>query len=236
MKRKLTILLAVMMLLALLLSACQKTATAVPLMTDPNEILKKSFETTKTMKSAKVAIDISVSAQGLNMVFTGEGAVKMPDQSYMKMKVMGQEYEMLMLSKDEVYVRTAADKPFTKVDSSQMNQVGTNPDFLSQQVKMLELYENPKLIGVEKLDGVDTYHISFTMDLQKVMNMTGQQLPPEAKDMKGNAEAEAWITTADLYQVKSVIKMDYVFQSVAAKLEMTMTMKDINQPVDLPKP
>jgi hypothetical protein len=110
-----------------------------------------------------------------------------------------------------------------------------NPDFFGQQEAMLSLYQNPTLLGVETVDGVETYHIAFTMDLQQVLNLTGAQTP-ELQDMSGTARGEVWIGIEDLLTRKSVISMDYLFQGIQAVMDMTMLIKDINKPVDIPKP
>jgi len=234
MKRNLFALFSILVVLALALSACQPAAP-IEKLSDPNEILKRSAEAAQEMKSAKMDFTIAITTGGMNLSFKGEGVVKMPDQSYVKMNMMGQNYETLMISKDEMYVRVSSDGPWTKMDISSAAQPGMNPDFFGQQEAMLSLYQNPTLLGVETVDGVEAYHIAFTMDLQQVLNVTAAQTP-ELQDMSGTARGEVWIGVADLLTRKSVISMDYLFQGIQAVMDMTMQIKDINKPVDIPKP
>ncbi len=234
MKRTVLSIISTVILLALLLAACQ-TAAPVERLSDPVEILKRSAEAAQNMKSAKMDFTIAISSGGMNISFKGEGVVKTPDQSYVKMNMMGQNYETLMINKDEMYVRLSSNDPWTKMDLSNAAQPGMNPDFFGQQEAMISLYQNPTLMGVETVEGEETYHITFTMDLQQVLNLTGAQ-SPETQEMTGTAKGEVWIGVADLLMRKSVITMDYLFKGVQAVMDMTMVMKDFNKPVDIPKP
>jgi outer membrane lipoprotein-sorting protein len=231
MKRTLSTLLMLIVIVGLLLSAC---TVAPEKELTPQEIMTKAVEATKNLKSASMDYTINMVVVATTMKFTGTGVVKNPDQAYVKMSFGGQPFEMLMVAKNKLYVRTDPNGSWAPMKSSTTTQVGMNPNLFSQQLQLVAQFQDPNLVGSEKVNDVDCWHISYTMDLVKAMTVLAGSTMSTIDN--GKANGDVWIGKRDFVVYKSELKTKYVFNKMASDLDLVMTMKDINKSVNIPTP
>ncbi len=93
-------------------------------------------------------------------------------------------------------------------------------------VEMLGFYEGPALMGQEKANGVDCYHLQFAVTFE----------PGWLGLFSGGGTGEAWISTKDLSLVKAVYAVEYEGARESGSMNLTFELSDLDQPVTIEPP
>lgn len=231
MNRKVLSTASILVILMLLLIACQPLT--------PDQILSQSRLKMKDVKSMALAMEVRLTSQNKKVTITGMGMAKLPDQSYMRMSAEGEEIELIAQPQDKFFMKgnTTQGKwaPLTK---QQVNEgTGVSLNVLEVQTLLAELYAAPVLVDEEKIDNVNCYHMVFSINSQKYL----EQLMPSAisngVDPKTTTvEGELWIGKDDLLMRK--IRVDLVMQikQQPAGSVTTFVNSKFNEAVEIPKP
>lgn len=212
-----------------------------PIELTANELLTRSSEAIKDVKTLYIKITITSGSGGISIEINGEGVVEQPDKSYIEMNVFGQTIEMLMLSETEVYIKQPGSTNWEQVSLDQLNQVGglsqvggLNIDVI-QQLGVIDFANNTNLGNAETIDGVDSYHITFNIDMEKYLSQLGEfGTQIDVNTAKGTGEL--WVGKVDYLPRKFLFNLDASIQGVTINASTLLTLSKFNQPVDIPSP
>jgi outer membrane lipoprotein-sorting protein len=236
-------------LLALLLASCNAipsllstptalpTATPTPAPTTPPssavDILAQATAAMEQVESMLFTYTVKVDAAGQAMTTDGQGAFQKPDQMYMKLSVLGQNIEMLMLGPDKFYVKMPGSDKFSLAPTALSGLSGA-PDILAQ-LKVGDFASTTTLEGEEILDGVPTNVVSFDMDVAKYLQ-TDQANASVFDPAKTTGKGKIWIGKEDglIYKLALEMNMDVADNPVTMQTEMLFS--NFNEPVDMPQP
>jgi outer membrane lipoprotein-sorting protein len=232
MKKTLWSLIALLTVFSLLLAGCN--SSKVPTMS-AQEILEKSQQEMANISSAQVKLVMDMTASGVQLSLNAEGAVEPPDKAYMKMSIMGQTIETLMLGPTEAYLNTGTG--WEPVPASELGSSGMNTNLVTQQSELLNYLKNLAYKSTEQVGGVDCYQLTFDLDLSEALKLAmTQDITGVLGEISGTASGEMWVGTNDFYMRKLVLKMSFELQAQKVDVTMTMEMLNFNQPVTFPSP
>ena len=251
MNRKWMINLAIGLMVLVLLAACNAaqpalpTATTAPtatpeptatpqLPTTVESILAQSAEAMKQVQSMQFTYTTTVEAAGQTIKTDGQGLFKQPDQMYMKLNVMSQTIEMLMLGPGQVYIKMPGSDKFTLRTPGTAGQEASAPDIMAQ-TDIAKFANGLTLEGEEILAGVPAYVISYTMDVGKYFAVD----PSNAAifdPTKTTGEGKIWIDkeTGRILKMEMNLGMELVGNKIGTVTEISFT--NFNEPVEIPQP
>jgi hypothetical protein len=231
MNRKALSIASILVILTVLLSACQ------PLTAD--QIVSQSRLKMKDVKSMALAMEVSLTSQTQKVTVTGSGVAKLPDQSYMKMSAQGQDIELIAQPQDKFFMKgdTTQGKwiPLTK---TQVNErTGVNLNVLEVQTLLAGLYAAPVLVNEEKIDNTDCYHLVFSINSQKYLEQLLPAAIPNGVDPKTTTvEGELWIGKDDLLMRKVRVDLTMQVKQQPASTVTILTNSKFNEAVEIPRP
>jgi len=244
----------------------KKSTSDIQLPSDPVEALKEINKTGQTLTSAHFAMDVvmDMDAEGLNvkLEMDAEGDVEMkgptPADANMSMKMdmsmLGQEIKMELVALNGEFWMREGEGSWQKVPAEQANLTGGLGGDPAAALRYLENAENVKKLGDEKVDDVDCYRFSFTMDADALgtpemlgqLTGTGVMTAEQAQKMLETAVVEGvvWVGKTDLYPRRQTMGMTFDISGlpglgdVTVKYDMQIDIKfsQINQPVTITAP
>jgi hypothetical protein len=208
------------------------TPTAVPLASE--DILDQAAAAMEQVDSMLFTYAVKVEAAGQAMTTEGQGAFQKPDQMYMKLSILGQEIEMLMLGPDQLYVKMPGADKFTQAPPEMTALGGSAPNIMGQ-LKVGDFARTSTLEGEETLDGVPTYIVSFDMDIAKYLQ-TDLANASIFDPSKTTGKGKIWIGKTDGLIYKMALEMNMAVAENPVTMQTEMLFSDFNQPVDMPQP
>jgi outer membrane lipoprotein-sorting protein len=207
------------------------TPTAVPLAVE--DVLDQAAAAMEQVESMRFNYTVKVDAAGQSMTTEGEGAFQKPDQMYMKLKILGQQIEMLTLGPNQVYVKMPGSDQYTQAPVG-LAAMGGAPDIMGQ-LKVGDFASTTTLEGEDTLDGAPVNVVSFDMDVAKYLQ-TDQGNAAIFNPAKTTGKGKIWIGKDDglIYKMALEMTMDVADNPVAMQTEMLFS--DFNEPVDMPQP
>jgi hypothetical protein len=221
----------------------------------PEELLRGAFKGSDVDSSAFTA-QLSISVQGqrgsldLSGAFEQGAANDVPEfEVSAKVSAPGQHVEGGFVSLgDEAYFTQGKagwrvpDEVWNPVVEAATKSADPQPQSLPLSVDPQRWVRSVDSEGTETVDGVETTHVSATLDPERVVQdmldavrATGQQVPDAgavAKAVKGG-EFEAWIGTDD--GVVRRLNVDLAF-AAAGELSLDLELSGVNQPQDIEAP
>jgi hypothetical protein len=207
-------------------------------------LLEQSSEAQQSVESFRGRMDSDITMTGMSMSMKVEYAFRTPDEVYMDMQTGPLSSEMVMTegrifmkATDEDWEETPAEDvlPFDPQSLMEMANV-TEPD--------LELLENVKIDEGEVIDGVDTVHISFEIDVEKAMAQASDILgggfsdllgeTGEMYEFSGNLPMDVWLGEDDKLPRRMAFQMEGTFLGEDYGMKTTMDFFDYGEPVDIP--
>jgi len=218
-------------LIVLVLAACSpKELTA-------QEIVQKMADNSKNLKTGHMEMTLTLSALGQSLSGSSSGVFENPDKSHISMDLLGSHVEVLVLSPTEIYQRASSTDTWQKAPENATGQFGGITDISRNPEKLLPLYQNLQLLGKETVDGTECYHLSFELDLLKVMETMGVNMESMAgASYKELGKVENWVGTKDFFVRKVSQKFTLVAEGQEVDVESVTTISQINQPVEIPTP
>jgi hypothetical protein len=185
----------------------------------PREIMDGSVERMSGVTSAHFVFDKEVVG---SYTMSGEGVLVLPDRAHFEG----------VLSYDEVPVETiviGATGYWADESLSSGWSMGPIAPFASNPARWVELlgfYEYPTLMGQEKVDGVDCYHLQFAVAFE----------PGWLGLFNGGGTGEAWISTEDLSLVKAVYAVEYEGARESDSMKLSFELSNLDEPVTIEPP
>jgi len=221
----------------------------------PEELLQSAFKGGEIDSSAFSAqVSLSVQGQRGSLDLSGafeQGAANDVPQFELDAKVgaAGERVEGGFVSLGEEAYFTQGDagwrvpeELWSSVVEAAANGAGAQPQSIPLPVDPQSWVRSVESEGTETIDGVETTHVSATLDPERVvrdtlaaLRATGQQVPGAgaiAKVVK-SAELDAWVGTDD--RVVRRLNVDVVFAR-AGELSLDLELSGVNQPQDIEAP
>jgi hypothetical protein len=180
-----------LLLLLVGLVACAPTLPDLP----PNEIITRAGQAMLNVRSMHFKIDISGAPVYLNrttglQLRSAEGDFARPDRMGVHLKVIvavaAAELDMIAIG-DEQYLTSVLTGKWEVLPP----EFGFNPAVMFDPKVGLEQVlkggiDDAQLVGVEAIDGVDTYHVTGSLDGARVQGMSGGLIGT------GRVKVEVW--------------------------------------------
>ena len=195
--------------------------TETPFDTDlsAEEIMAQSAKAMRRVTSARI---IFYQEDVGNYTASGEGVVTMPDRVHMERMSSYDEaaVETIVIGSTGYWVDEAISSGW---NSGPVAPFASNP---ARWVELLRFYSNPTLLAEERINGVDCYHLDFTVNLE----------PGWLGLFSGEGSGEAWISKADLSLVKAAYDLQYEGARESATMHLTFELSELNDPVTIVAP
>ena len=226
------------LVIAGLLTACGSEMATRPAVgageIDPRPAIRQAVEQLLALKSASFSLEhlegSTVLVPGVLMTKVS-GVVSIPDRFSVTVEAESQFPKSYI----EISIITIGETAYmTGIFSGRWNQVSAAalPFNLSGLGKTLadivEAVQNPRVIGEERLNGVDTLHIDgeiASQDLAKLVPGAGEGFP---------VGLEVWLEPNGL--LRQVLIVGRVVPTDALNTVRRLTLDDINQPVEINPP
>jgi len=92
-------------------------------------------------------------------------------------------------------------------------------------VSLSQHYANPTWLGDATINGIDCYHLQFTVDLDSLADL-----------IEGRGAGEAWIAKVDYALVKAIYDLQYQSYRYGGNMKLTLELSRLNQPVSIIAP
>ena len=199
------------------------------------EILNKSSEAMKSVKTLSLQLTVTSGSSGISIEIKGEGVIEQPDKAYLKMDYAGQTIEVLTLSKTESYIKQYGSTTWEPIAAEQLNQLGgINIDVL-QQLGIASFADDIFLAGSETIEGVNCYHLTFSVDMAKYLAQLGEA-GAQIDVNKSEGSGEFWIDKEGFLMRKFLFNFDAAVQGVTVNASTVIMMSMYNEPVEIPSP
>jgi len=199
------------------------------------EVLNKTTDAMQAIKTMSMVMKVTSGGGGVSVEINGEGVIEMPDRAYIKMDLAGQSIEILTLSKTETYVKQPGSTKWEPGSADQLGLIGNMNVDVIQQLGITGFANDIKLAGDENVEGVNCYHITFSLDMTKYLAQlgdAGSQL--DAATAKGSGEL--WVGTDDFLTRKFLFNLEASSQGVTINVSTLLTLNKFNEPVEIPSP
>jgi hypothetical protein len=210
------------------------TPQPTPITQEVEDILSASAAAMQQVNSMQFTIETTVEAVGQSITSTGQGALQNPDNLYMKLDILGNTVEFLILGAEGSYIKLPGATEFTEMTQNDIATLGEPPD-IKAQMDMGKFASRSSLQGEETLNGIPTYVISFDLDMPRYLADN-----PDSSGMLDAANASGvgkmWIGKDDdlLYQMTMEIKS--ASETLPVGITNTFTFFGFNEPVEIPQP
>jgi len=195
------------------------TATTGEMALSPEEIMRRSAETMRGVTSAHIVF--SQEDVG-NYTAWGEGVMALPDRAHIE-KVSSYDQapvETIVIGSTGYWVDESVSGGW---NSGPIAPFASNP---ARWIELLQFYDNPKLLGEEKINGVDCYHLEFAVNLE----------PGWLGLFSGGGTGEAWISQGDFSLVKAIYDLQYEGARESGTVHLTLELSELNEPVFIEAP
>lgn len=203
------------------------------------DLMDKASQTMKTVKSMHIKM---VVMSGTEQSLVGEGDVEPPDKVRLTMDMGSLGSSEIVLVGQDTYMKLGTTESYTQLPASMnplagMGSIG-DPGALQS---FAQVADSADIVGDEKIDGIDTTHITFSYDLDKAMQAASSMgvAAPTPAQSQGKAKGEAWIEkdTNFIHQIKFVTAAAASATAGApatGESTVTITYSKFNEPVSPP--
>jgi hypothetical protein len=183
------------------------------------EIMKRSAETMSGVATAHI---IFAQEQVGEYTASGEGVVALPDRAHI-VKISSYDEEavdMIVIGATGYWVDESVSGGW---NLGPIAPFASNP---ARWVELAQFYSSPALLGQDKVNGVDCYHLEFPVDLE----------PGWLGLFSGGGTGEAWISEADLSLIKATYDLEYEGARESGRMLLTLELSELNEPVTIEAP
>ena len=212
------------------------TATPQPTPTSQGVegILSASSAAMQQVNSMQFTFETTVEAVGQTITTTGEGAMQNPDTVYMKLDILGNTVEFLMLGDQGSYIKLPGATDFTQMTQDDVATLGEPPD-IKAQMDLSKFASQSSLQGEEDLNGVPTYVISFDLDMPRYL--AGNPDSSGFLDAANTTgQGKMWIGKEDNLLYQMTMEMQSASETLPVGITNTFTFFGFNEPVEIPQP
>jgi hypothetical protein len=164
----------------------------------------------------------------------GDGVAERPDKVYIKLSFLFQNYEILSLGADEVYVKQLGSNTWVRTSEE---QIDLPTSLLSKAFSLLEVRDSaidPKLAGIEEVNGVTCQQVTLGIDLPLFFAKHAPIASSQIDLVASRARGELWIGVDDFRIHKLYIEMEIVSDGETIPVNATIEFSRFNEPVVFP--
>lgn len=207
------------------------TPTPAPSPTPPaaDKLLAMNQEVMSALKTSHIEmlVTIAVGEQSMEMVL--DGLIESPQKSYFDLETGGQTIEVLTLDAEHAYTRLPGSDVWTRADTT---DAGVN---YQPQLTPLEVAKSAVVEREETLDGVDTYVVSYQIDIASFLEAV-PSFAQLVEPLQSTGEGKTWIGKDDFLTRKFEMNMTMNVAGQKFSYAYEGTVSDFDQPVLIPEP
>jgi hypothetical protein len=170
----------------------------------------------------------------LPITLKGDGVAERPDKVYIKLSFIFQNYEILSLGNDEVYIKTLGSNTWERTSAEQMD---LPTSLLSNAFSLLEVSDfaiDPILAGIEEVNGVSCQKITLGIDLPLFLAKNAPIASSQIDLVASRARGSLWIGMDDYRIYKLYIEIEIVSNGETIPVNATIEFSRYNEPVVFP--
>lgn len=209
--------------------AATSTPTPAPAPLTGDELLAMNQAAMAALKTAHIEmlVTIAVGAQSMEMSIGGD--IESPQKSYFEVESGGQTIQVATLDDEHAYTRPLKSDIWTEADTT---DAGVN---YQPQLTPFEVAKSAVLEGEETLDGVETYVVSYQIDVVKFLAAVpsfAQMINP----LQSTGDGKTWIGQDDSLTRKFEMKVILDFSGQKLNYQYEGTVSGHDEPVLIPDP
>ena len=195
------------------------TSTALPptATLTADEIMSRSAENMSGVTSAHITFEQQVLGE---FTRTGRGDVMLPDRA---------QFERADDGKEPVEFIIIGNRGYWTDDSIPSGWNGGPVRFFTsnpaQWVPLSQYYSSPTRLADDTINGIDCYHLQFTVNLD-----------PAKTTVSGAGTGEAWIAKVDYSLLKAIYDLQYQSFRDSGSMKLTLELSQLNKPVSIVPP
>lgn len=207
-------------------------------------LLEQAFRAHRGVETVRARMDMEMKAAGEPMSMRAEYAFRLPGDLYGKMEIESMSFEMVMTE----------GRLFMKFAGSQWVEIAFGsvlPFDIESMMSMAataetdwDLYENLQMHEGEVIDGVETVHVSYEMDMEKGIAQASDILGEDfseliaqaggSADVSGRMRMDVWLDEDDKLPRRMESHMDGSLADDDSGMTMTIHYFGHGEPVDIP--
>ena len=195
----------------------QPTPTNTTVTLTADEILSRSAEKMSGVTSAHIIFEQQVLG-----VFTrtGRGDVMLPARAQFEGADDGKEHvEFIIIGARGYWRDDAAPGGW---NGGPVRSFTSNP---ARWVPLSQYYSSPTRLADDTINGIDCYHLQFTVNLD-----------PGKTGVSGAGTGEAWIAKVDYSLLKAIYDLQYQSFRDSGSMKLTLELSQLNKPVSIVPP
>lgn len=188
----------------------------------------------QSVNTMNMGISLTTQSGILPVTFTGGGVAERPDKVYIKLSFLLQNYEILSISADKVYVKPLGSSTWEHTPADQMD---LTTSLLRDAFGLLEVSKvalAPMLAGPEELNGVNCQRITMGIDLPLYLARHAPAASSQIDLVASRARGELWVGIDDLRIHKLYIEMQIVTNGDSLPVNATIEFNHFNESVNFP--
>jgi hypothetical protein len=185
----------------------------------PDQIMSRSVETMAGAISAHIVFEQEVVG---GYTTSGEGVVVLPDRAhFQKISSFDEKpVETIVIGATGYWVDESVSGGW---NGGPIAPFASNP---ARWIELLQFYEKPALLGEEKVNGVECYHLQFAVTFE----------PGWLGLFSGGGTGEAWVSTEGFSLVKAIYDVEYEGTRESDSMNLTLELSHLNEPVAIKAP
>lgn len=207
-------------------------------------LLEQSSQAQQAVETFRGRMSADMKMTGMTVSMKADYAFRLPDEMYMRMEADPVSSEMVMTE----------GRFFMKIAGAEWEEMPSedalpfDPESMMDVASMaesgLELLENLEIHEGEVIDGVETVHISYEVDMEKAMGQASDLLGEsfsdllgeigESADLSGKLPTDIWLGEDDKLPRRMEFQMEGKLFGEDYEMKMTMELFDYDEPVDIP--
>jgi len=211
-----------------------RSATPTPTLSQAEILLLQAKTAMRAVNTLKMKISLTTKSGILPVTFKGDGVAERPDKVYIKLSLFLQNFEVLSLGPNEVYIKPLGSDTWEPTTPEQMD---LPTSLLSKAFDLIEASDNalnPMLAGIEAVNGVTCQRITIGIDLPLYLAQRAPVASSQIDLVASRARGELWIGVDDLRIHKLYIEMEIVSQGESLPVTATIEFSGFNEPVVFP--
>jgi len=188
----------------------------------------------QTVHTLSMNIILNTQSGILPITLKGNGVAERPDKVYIKLSVFFQNYEILSLGNDEIYIKTLGSNTWERTSPDQMD---LPTSLLSHAFGLLEVSDvaiDPVLAGIEDVNGVTCQKITLGIDLPLFLAKNAPIASSQIDLVASRARGALWVGIDDFRIYKLYIEMEIVSNGETIPVNATIEFNRFNEPVVFP--
>ena len=150
--------------------------------------------------------------------------------------LFGQEFSELIVVGGKQYTRTMGSEEWSEQAATVNRQTVTEP--IGGFAALPSVASTSENLGIEELNGVEVYHLSFTLTPDEVKSLF-ENVPASQIEANAGGDVDVWVEKDTDYRVKyeALIKNASITEQIGyGDIRIVTTVTDINAPISISPP